>query len=79
MNANKQTALAAYFDRTAVIRDKLECLQALADNHFNHNPDSIDWGHVGDLGRVDTALDELLATFAAQTPSADRSAEEEME
>jgi len=62
MNA-KQTALDAYLARTAAIRDKLERLQKLADDHFGHDPDAIDWGHVGDLGRVEAGLDELLAIF----------------
>ncbi len=30
----------------------------------------IHWGHVGDLGRADQALDELLATFDGQASSA---------
>jgi hypothetical protein len=36
-------------------------LQQLADD-----PDAIHWGHVGDLGRVDQALDDLLAIFDGQ-------------
>lgn len=59
----KQTALDAYLARTAAIRAKLEWLQQLADDHFGHDPDAIDWGHVGDLGRVEAGLDELLAIF----------------
>lgn len=62
MNA-KQTALDAYLARTAAIHARLERLQQLADNHFGHDPDTIHWGHVGDLGRVDQALDDLLAIF----------------
>jgi hypothetical protein len=41
----------------------LERLQQLADDHFGHGPDAIHWGQVGDLGRVDAGLDELLAIF----------------
>ena len=59
----KQTALDAYLARTAAIRTKLERLQNLADDHFGHNLDAINWGHVGDLGRVEAGLDELLAIF----------------
>ena len=59
----KQTALDAYFARTAAIHAKQEQLQQLADDHFGHNPDAINWGHVGDLGRVEAGLDELLAIF----------------
>ena len=37
----KQTALDAYFARTAAIHAKLERLQQLADDHFGHAPDAI--------------------------------------
>lgn len=66
MNA-KPTALDAYLARTAAIHAKVERLQQLADDHFGHDPDAIHWGHVGDLGRVDQALDDLLAIFDGQT------------
>ncbi len=62
----KTTALDAYLARTAAIHTKLERLQQLADDHFGHDPDAIHWGHVGDLGRVDQALDDLLAIFDGQ-------------
>ena len=62
MNA-KQTALDAYLAHTAAIHAKLERLQQFADDHFGHDPDAINWGHVGDLGRVESGLDELLAIF----------------
>ncbi|WP_297476448.1 hypothetical protein [Ferrovum sp.] len=62
MNA-KQTAIDAYLARAAAIHAKLERLQQLADDHFGHDPDAIHWGHVGDLGRVEVGLDELLAIF----------------
>ncbi len=59
----KQTAPDAYPTRTAAIYAKLERLQQLADDHFGHDPDAIHWGHVGDLGRLEAGLDELLAIF----------------
>ncbi len=62
----KTTALDAYLARTAAIHAKLERLQQLADEHFGHDPDAIHWGHVCDLGRVDQALDDLLAIFDGQ-------------
>jgi hypothetical protein len=60
------TALDAYFARTAAIHAKLTRLQQLADDHFGNNPEAINWGHVGDLGRVETALDDLLAIFGGE-------------
>ena len=63
----KTTAIDAYLARTAAVHIKLARLQQLADDHFGHSPDAIHWGHVGDLGRVDQALDDLLALFDGQT------------
>lgn len=64
---NQPTALDTYLQRLPMIRDKIEALRQLAADHFGHQPDSIHWGHVGDLGRVDQALDDLLAIFDGQT------------
>ena len=60
------TALNTYLQRLPMILDKIEALRQLADDHFGHSPDAIHWGHVGDLGRVDQALDDLLAIFDGQ-------------
>jgi hypothetical protein len=62
----QQTALDAYLARTAAIHAKLARLQQLADDHFGHDADAINWGHIGDLGRVDAALDDLLAIFGGE-------------
>lgn len=62
----KQTALDAYLAHAAGIHAKLARLQQLADDHFGHDPDAIHWGHVGDFGRVDAALDDLLAIFCGE-------------
>ena len=62
----KTTAIDAYLARTAAIHIKLARLQQLADDHFGHDPEAIHWGHVGDLGRVEEALDDLLAIFDGQ-------------
>ena len=59
-------ALDTYLQRLPMIPDKIEALRQLADDHFGHDPDAIHWGHVGDLGRVDQALDDLLAIFDVQ-------------
>lgn len=59
----KATAVDAYLARAAGIHIKLARLQQLADDHFGHCPEAIHWGHVGDLGRVDQTLDDLLAIF----------------
>jgi hypothetical protein len=43
-------ALAAFVQKKTEIDAVLTRLQALSDEHFNYNPDEIDWGHVGTLG-----------------------------
>lgn len=63
----QSTALDTYLQRLPMIFNKIEALQQLAGDHFGHDPDAIHWGHVGDLGRVDQALDALLAIFDGQT------------
>ena len=60
------TALGTYLQRLPLILDKIEALRQVANDHFGHDPDAIHWGHVGDLGRVDQALDDLLAIFDGQ-------------
>ncbi len=63
---DQPSALDAYLARAAAIHINLVRLQQLADDHFGHGPDAIHWGHVGDLDRVDQALDNLLAMFDGQ-------------
>ena len=65
-HTDPQTAYAA---RAAQIRAKLALVQQLANNHFGHGPAAVHWGHVGDLGRADRALENLLSIFGGQ-PSA---------
>jgi hypothetical protein len=47
---SKEEVLAAFVSKKAEIDTMLTRLQTLSDDHFNHSPDEIDWGHVGTLG-----------------------------
>jgi len=62
----QSTALDTCLQHLPMVLDKIEARQQLADDHFGHDPEAIHWGHVGDLGRVDQALDDLLAIFVGQ-------------
>lgn len=64
MNA-KPSALDAYPACPEAIHVKLERLQQLADDHFARDPDTIHWGYVADLGRVE----EGLARRARKNPT----------
>ena len=43
-------ALAAFITKKAEIDTMLERLAALSATHFNVDPETLHWGHVGDLG-----------------------------
>ncbi len=42
-------ALAAFMAKKAQIDAMLVRLKDLSDDHFDVNPDTLHWGHVGDL------------------------------
>jgi hypothetical protein len=46
---NKEAALAAFACKKAEIDDMLARLQALSADHLGRDPDSLNWGDVGDL------------------------------
>ena len=56
---NDDKALAAFMARKGEIDDMLTRLQVLSDEHFNTNPEDINWGEVGDLGDMATKLREI--------------------
>ena len=60
---SKQSPLDAYVRRYGFVREKIERLQQLADDHFGHDPDASQWDNVGALGHLEAALDDLLAIF----------------
>jgi hypothetical protein len=46
---NSEAAQAAFIAKKAEIDAMLARLQDLSDDHFNTDPDEINWGHVGTL------------------------------
>lgn len=57
---NRQQALDEYMARVAKIAAALETIKAANDEHYDHAPEEIHWGHVGDAGRVLTGLEEIV-------------------
>ncbi len=57
-NSEKQ-ALNAYIQKVASIDAMLKRLQGACDDHFFNNPDSIHWGHVGDVSGIEEALKHI--------------------
>ena len=56
---NKPTALDTFIDLKILIDTRLARLQELSDEHFGVNPESVHWGHVGDLQHYAKKLKEL--------------------
>jgi len=52
-------ALAAFMAAKAGIDIMLERLQGLSDEHFNANPDDINWGDVATLDHYASQLREI--------------------
>lgn len=45
----RETALAAFLTKKAEIDEALLKLQGLSEDHFEYDPEQINWGHVGTL------------------------------
>ena len=53
------TALDAYIGKKAEIDTMLARLRALSDDHFNVEPNQVDWGHVGTLAHYAELLKRI--------------------
>ena len=56
---NQEAALAAYMEKKAEIDAMLARLQALSDDHFNFDPEAVNWGSVGSIGSVASDLRKI--------------------
>ncbi len=58
--ADNSKALDAFVAAKLEIDSMLERLKALSDDHFETNPNEINWGHVGTLSHYRDKLREIL-------------------
>jgi hypothetical protein len=56
---NAQKAIDAFIAAKLEIDDMLSRLQALSDDHFNTNPDEVNWADVGTLDHYRAKLREV--------------------
>lgn len=56
---NNEQALNAFLVRKTEIDNALARLQALSDNHFNTDPNTVNWADVGELGRYAELLKQI--------------------
>lgn len=62
---NNNKIISAFMQAATNIRDNLEWITAQVDNLEGHyNPDNLIWGDVGDIRRIETAMEELTNTIA---------------
>lgn len=53
-----EAALDAFLEQKAKIDALLAEIQNASDHHFDALPESVDWGHVGNLGHIAEVLGE---------------------
>ena len=64
MKNTKKTAATDYSERAAISRDLLKRIAAhLSDHQTRQATNPNDWGYVGDLGRVNEELAQVLAAL----------------
>ena len=56
---NKEAALAAFIGKKTEIDEMLARLQALSDDHFNFDPEAVNWGSVGSINSVASDLRKI--------------------
>ncbi len=56
---NHEAALAAFIGKKAEIDEMLARLQALSDDHFGFDTEAVNWGAVGSIDHVASALREM--------------------
>ena len=59
MTRDNAKALAAFIAAKAEIDATIARLTALSADHFNVEPDAVDWGHVGTLEHTRATLREV--------------------
>ena len=57
--SNREQALVAFMAKKAEIDAMLARLTALSADHFETDPEEINWGHVGTLGRYAGLLRQI--------------------
>ena len=64
MNNTKKTAATDYSEKAAISQDLLKRIAArLSDHQTRQATNPNDWGYVGDLGRVNEELAQVLAAL----------------
>ena len=63
---NKEAALDAFIGKKAEIDEMLVRLASLSDDHFDTQPDEINWGHVGTLEHYASLLKRITDSAFSQ-------------
>ena len=63
---SNEQAVIEFVARMSAIRAQIDALDALAEDHFGSDPDTLTWANVGDLGRLQSQLADALAPWGAK-------------
>jgi len=55
----KRTAIDAFLEHKATIDQELKMLKAMADDHFETNPDTLNWTDAAELERIAAELSAI--------------------
>lgn len=58
-SSDNSKAVAAFMVKKAEIDAMLQRLQALSDDHFDADPETVHWGHVGTLSQYAELLKRI--------------------
>lgn len=61
-----EKATKVFLLHCAEIQRKIIILHGFLDNHFDADPDSVDWGDVGSAAHVSQRLSEILSFLGAE-------------
>lgn len=67
MRYPRQTALDAYIEKKAEFDHLLSKLQEVSSEHFDIQPDKINWGHVGDITKYTYILRQITDVVFKQS------------
>ena len=56
MKTGNKSAIDSFVAKKAAIDAMLDRLIAFSDDHFDLNPEQIDWGHVGSISNIEDQL-----------------------
>ena len=65
----KNDPVGAFISRIQRCNEMAKAIAAHLEDHMGVDPDSVNWGHVGDAGHIEQALRDICEAHKIATPS----------